>query len=156
MKGNIFSDYYRGQLMTDAKSRYDITHSTGSYSLFELLLINKKKFNVGGLSFNYGQRPDSFKGNDKRLAEMILSKSSHNISSVYVPNLEKFYIAYGDVQTTNDAIIIVFDEEIKVIELFIARGLKNDRQQLYSEVIDGIYDDEMKAISRTGKEVFKG
>ena len=73
-----------------------------------------------------------------------------------MPNLKKFYIAYGDVQTTNDAIIIVFDEEIKVIELFIARGLKNDRQQLYSDVIDGIYDDEMKAISKTGKEVFKG
>lgn len=156
MKGNIFSDYYKGQILTDAKSRYDIINSTGNYSLFEMLLINKKKFNVGGLSFNYVQRPDSFKGNDKRLAEMIIGKGSFSISSVYVPSLDKFYLAYGDIKTTNDALIIVFDEDKKTIELFIARGLKHDKQQLFFDVASGYYDDEMEAIRQTANSVFKG
>ncbi len=119
-------------------------------------MTNKKKFNVGGLSFNYVQRPDSFKGNDKRLAEMIIGKGSFSISSVYVPSLEKFYVAYGDVKTTNDALIIVFDEDKKSIELFIARGLKHDKQQLFSDVASGYYDDEMEAIRQTANGVFKG
>jgi len=155
MKGNIFTDYYKGLTMTDAKCRYDITESTENYSLFEMLLINKKKFNVGGLSFNYVQRPNSFKGNEKRMAEMIIGKGSFSISSVYVPNLEKFYIAYGDVKTTNDALIILFDEDKKTIELFIARGLKHDKQQLFSDVVSGYYDEEMEAIRKTAKGVFK-
>ncbi len=155
MKGNIFTDFYKGQLLTEAKSRYDVTHSTGSYPFFESLLINKQKFNVGGLSFNYAPRPTKFKGNEKRLAEMIIGKGSSSISSLFVPNLDKNYIAYGDVRTTNDAMIIFFDEGNKTIEIFIARGLKNDKQQLYSEVSGGFFDLELEAIRQSATVVFK-
>ncbi|MBK9671490.1 MAG: hypothetical protein IPO70_04395 [Bacteroidetes bacterium] len=143
-------------MLTDAKSRYDITHSTGTYPFFESLLINKIKFNIGGLSFNYAPRPFKFKGNEKRLAEMIIGKGSSSISSLFVPNLSKNYIAYGDVKTTNDAMIIFFDESNKTIEIFIARGLKNDKQQLYTEVSGGYLDLEMEAIRKKATFVFKG
>ena len=155
MIGNIFTDYYKGELLTDAKSRYDVTRSTGGYPLFESLLINKQKFNVGGLSFNYTPRPDNFKGNDKRLSDMIIGKGNSSISSIYVTNLQKNYFAYGDVKTTNDAIAIIFDEDKKTIELFIARGLKNDKKQLYSDVCAGYYDEEIEAIRQIAKDVFK-
>ena len=46
----ILTDFYKGQRLTEAQSRYDVTASTGEYDLFEILLINKLKFNVGGLS----------------------------------------------------------------------------------------------------------
>lgn len=156
MTGNIFTDYYIGQLLTDAKSRYDVINSTGSYPFIESLLINKQKFNVGGLSFNYAPRPQQFRGNEKRLAEMIFSKGNSSISSVYIPNLQKNYIGYGDVKTTNDAMIIFFDEDKKTIELFIARGLKNDKQQLYTDVCAGYYDEELEALRQSAKSVFKG
>lgn len=156
MKGNIFTDYYKGQLLTDAKCRYDISHSTGTYPVFESLLINKLKFNVGGLSFNYTQRPAKFKGNEKRLTEMILSKGSSSISSIYVPNLQKNYVAYGDVKTTNDAMIIFFDEDKRLIEVFIARGLKNDKKQLYTDACAGYYDAELEAIRQSATAVFNG
>ena len=156
MKGNIFTDCYIGQLLTDAKSRYDMINSTGGYPFFEMLLINKLKFNVGGLSFNYTPRPAKFKGNEKRLTEMIIGKGSSSISSLYIPNLQKNYIAYGDVKTTNDAMIVFFDEDKKTIELFIARGLKNDKQQLYTDVCAGYYDEELEAIRQSAKNVFKG
>lgn len=156
MSSKIFTDYYMGQLLTDAKSRYDIKASTGSYPLFEMLLINKQKFNVGGLSFNYAPRPMSFKGDEKRLSEMIISKGNSSISSVYVPNLNKNYFAFGDVKTTNDALIIIFDGEKKTIELFIARGLKYNKQHLYSDVCAGYYDNELEGLRQSAKNVFKG
>lgn len=146
MKGNIFTDYYLGELLTSAKSRYEIKKSHGEHPFLESLLINHKKFNVGGLSFNYNPRPSKFKGNANRLCEMIIGKGSSNISSVFVPNIFKNYIAYGDVNTTNDALIIIIDHNKNTIELFIARGLKNDKQQLHSEVCDGYYDDEMNKL----------
>ena len=58
----ILTDYYKGQRLTGAQSRFDITASTWEYDLFERLLINKQKFNVGGLSFNYVPRPDRWTG----------------------------------------------------------------------------------------------
>jgi hypothetical protein len=149
MRGKVFTDYYKGQLLTDAKSRYDITHSTGSHPIFETVLINHRKFNVGGLSFNYNSRPSKFKGNVKRLAEMIIGRDSFNITSVYVPNLEKNYVAFGDANTTNDALIIFIDNEKKIIEVFIARGLKNDKQQLHTDVCSGYYDDELEALRQS-------
>jgi len=146
MKGKLFTDYYKGQALTDSKSRYDVTHSTGSHPLLETLLINHRKFNIGGLSFNYNPRPTKFKGNLKRLAEMIIGRDSFNISSIYVPNLEKNYVAFGDINTTNDALSVFIDSEKKSIELFIARGLKNDKQVLYSDVCSGYYDDELELL----------
>ena len=58
----ILTDYYKGEKLTDAKSRFDITASTGEYDLFESLLINKAKFNIGGLSFNFSLQPERFGG----------------------------------------------------------------------------------------------
>lgn len=155
VKGSIFTDYYRGCLLSTSKSRYDIDLSTESYPFFEKLLINQKKFNVGGLSFNYCPRPKTFKAKEERLAEMIISKGNSSISSVYVPNISKYYLAYGDVKTTNDAIIILFDEEKQMIEIFIARGLKYDKRNLYNEVNEGYLDVEMEAIRQRSINVLK-
>lgn len=155
VKGSIFTDYYRGSLLSTSKSRYDIDLSTESYPFFEKLLINQKKFNVGGLSFNYCPRPKAFKAKEERLAEMIIGKGNSSISSVYVPNISKYYVAYGDVKTTNDAIIILFDEEKNTIEIFIARGLKYHKRNLYNEVIEGYLDVEMEAIRQRSINVLK-
>lgn len=134
----ILSDYYKGQKLTDAKSRFDITASTGEYDLFEILLINKQKFNIGGLSFNFGQRPDGWKG---KKTDMAITKGSHNITSVKRPNLENNF-AYGDINGSNDGCIIVFNPDFKetgitTIEIFIARGLRNDTDGLWNLFIDG-------------------
>jgi len=148
-RGKVFTDYYKGQLLTDAKRRYDVTHSAGSHPIFETVLINHRKFNIEGLSFIYSPRPPKFKGNLKRLAEMIIGRDSFNISSVYVPNIEKNYVAFGDVNTTNDALIVFIDSENKSIELFIARGLKNDRLQLYTAVCAGYYEEELYSLRQS-------
>jgi len=127
----ILTDYYKGEKLTDAKSRFDITASSGEYDLFECLLINKRKFNIGGLSFNYGDRPKNWKGKD---TDKAITRNNSNITTVKRADLET-NIAYGDINTTNDGCIILFNGDFKsvginTIEIFIARGCRNDQISL--------------------------
>ena len=150
----ILTDYYKAEKLTVAQCRYDITISTNSYELFENLLINKRKFNVGGLSFNYVDRPATFNGNQNRLAEKAITKGNCNVSSVYVPNVENHLIAYGDINNTNDALILVFSQDYSTIEVFIARGYKNDCMALYQQFIANEFEHEIEVLKAKSKEVF--
>lgn len=145
----ILTDYYCGKKLTDAKSRFDVVKSTGSYDLFERSLINKQKFNVGGLSFNCTKRPDRWKG---KKTDLAITKGSQNITSIKRPNPETNF-AYGDINGTNDGCIIVFNTDFKEvgisdIEMFIARGLRNDTTPLWDLLIDGELIDEMEALRK--------
>ena len=152
----ILTDYYKAVKMTDAESRYDVTNSTQSYEPFESLLINKRKFNIGGLSFNYVLRPATFKGIDGRRPDMAITKGNVSISSVYVPDLLKKLLAHGNINGTNDALIFVFSADMQIIELFIARGYKNDETALYQMVKAGELDAEMEALRAIAILIFKG
>ncbi len=152
----ILTDYYKGQRLTGAESRYDVTYSTQGYDLLETLLINKRKFNVGGLSFNYVPRPASFKGIDGRKTDMAITKGNANISSVYTPDLQKHLIGSGDVNGTKDALIFVFSSDYATIEIFVARGYANDELALYEAAKTGELDAEIEALRTKAKNVFKG
>ncbi len=133
----ILTDYYRADKLTKARSRHDITASTNEYDYFESLLINKRGYNVGGLSFNLVPRPDQWRGPKTDLA---IIKGSDNITSVKRPNIES-NIAYGDIKGKNDGCIIVFNSDfkevgIKTIEIYIARGAKNDIYNIWSLFTD--------------------
>ena len=87
------------------KVGYDIIASSGEYDLFESLLINKTRFNIGGFSFNCVTRPDRWKRKNSSLA---ISKGSHNITSLIRPDLNLNF-AFGDINHTKDGCIIVFN-----------------------------------------------
>ena len=145
----ILTDYYRGEKLTDAKSRFDITASTGEYDFFESLLSNKRKFNVGGLSFNFVPQPETHGG--KRV-DYILCKGSHSITKVFRPNLEN-NLAYGDINGSNDGCVIIFNPDYKetgitAIEILIARGLRNDTNSLWDLVTDGDLMEEVEALRK--------
>lgn len=134
----IFSDYYKFEKLTAAKSRFDCTASTGEHDLFETLLINKRTFNVGGISLNYCPQPETHGG---QRVDAILCKGSHSITKVIRPNPES-PVSYGDIKGTNDACIMIFNRDyreagITSIEMLIARGAKNDKVQLYHLFVDG-------------------
>lgn len=138
-----FTDYYKGEKLTDAKCRYDVTASTGEYNYFERNLINKRGFNVGGLSFNCVSRPDRWKG---KKTDLAITKGSDNITSLKRPNIENNF-AFGDIKGTNDGCIIMFnsnfkEEGLNTIEIFIARGLRNDTNSLWDLLIDGEFNFE--------------
>lgn len=150
----ILTDYYKAQKLTDAESRFDITHSTRSYELFESLLINKRKYNVGGLSFNYVPRPATFKGIEGRKTDMAITKGNVNISSLFTPDVQKKQFKYGDMNGTKDALIVIFSSDETVIELFIARGYVNDVMALFEEIKAGYLDAEIEVLRTMSKKVF--
>ena len=148
------TDYYKGQRLAEAQSRFDVTVSTGGYEFFERLLINKLKFNVGGLSFNFVPRPDKWSG---KKTDYAITKGSHNITSVKRPDIETPF-AYGDINGSMDGIIIIFNSDFKetginTIEIFIARGLRNDTNSLWDLFTDGELSHEVEALR--GKAVTK-
>jgi hypothetical protein len=141
------TDYYKAEPLTTSKFRYDVTTSTGNYDFFERTLINKRCFNIGGLSLNIVQRPDKWNGHKTDLA---ITKGTQNITSIKRPDIEKQF-AYGDIKGTNDACLIVFNSDFKEagitsLEIFIARGLKNDVNSLWNLFTDGELQHEMEAL----------
>ena len=159
----ILTDYYRFErLATKAKSRMDCTASTMTYEEFEEKRATKATkatehrdaTNVGDLIIYYNDTPTQFGGNVHRKADKSITIKSKNLSSVYVPDVNRDF-AYGDFTGTNDALLFVFyNLEVKngeiqegaIIEVFVARGKSRDRVPLYNALCDGELDEEMNAL----------
>jgi hypothetical protein len=142
----ILTDFYKFEHLPDCKSktRMDCTASTQSYPEFEALRNKLSKLFV-----HFGDVPCQFGGDVHRKADKAITKTK-NISSVYVPDVES-NLAYGDVKGTQDAILIVFNQDWKTagyttIEIFVARGYKNNRLNLWQNLSDGNYDDEISEL----------
>ncbi len=137
----ILTDYYKFVHLPDSKSkmRRDCVVSTQSYNEFENLR-NK----AGALFIYFGDLPLSFKGDVHRKADKAITKGK-NISSIFVPDI-LLNIAYGDIMGTKDAILILFEEDYKTIEMFIARGQKNNRLNLWQMLSDGELNDEISKL----------
>jgi hypothetical protein len=151
----IFDAYYKFEKLTPAKFRYDATQCTNLYDYFERLLINQRSFNVGGLSFNYVDRPNSWKRDEGRRAEKAITKGNHNVSSVFIPSLNTHLIGYGDINNTPDALILMFDATYTIIEVFIAKGYANDILALYTLVKEGEYNHEFELLRSNSKNSLK-
>jgi hypothetical protein len=144
----IFTDYIKAEnLPGNPKTRYDVTASTKNYLPFEIRLQNKK----GGRQFFYfGDTPCYFKFASKERPDKCISRNG-NISSVFIPDLAA-PLGYGDVYHTQDAIIILFSNEWKTIEIFIARGQRNNKMALYWIICSQELQDEFEMLRRDAKE----
>ncbi len=147
----ILTDYYRFEKLPNQRSRLriDCTASTHSYQPLEILR-NK----TGDLFLYIGDNTHT-KAGKKRKADLALSRTEH-ISSIYNPDLDLPYW-YGDMNGTTDAFLFVHlnTEFINggiqagaVIELFVARGQRSNRSQLYNILSDGELDEEMNVLRK--------
>lgn len=145
----ILTDYYRFEKLPNQKSktRIDCTVSTCSYNPLEALR-NK----TGDLFIYIGDNTHTKAGRDRK-ADLALSRTTH-ISSVYNPDMD-FPYWYGDMKGTADAFLFVHHDTPfinggiqpgAVVELFVARGQRNNRSQLYNALCDGELDEEMNAL----------
>lgn len=80
--------------------------------------------------------------------------STKNISSVFIPNINKPLFGFGDVKGTQDAILFVFSADYNLMEIFIARGYKHQQRALYNAMVKGelsaeIYKIRQMAINLT-------
>ena len=159
----ILTDYYLFEKLPNQKSklRIDCTATTGGYNPLEAFR-NK----AGDLFLYIGENAHTKAGRERK-ADLALSRGEH-ISSLYNPDLGLPYW-YGDMKGTTDAFMFVFhNTEVvnggvragAIIELFVARGQRNNRSQLYNILCDGELNEEMEAlrkqVAKTVTELEKG
>lgn len=137
------TDYYKLRRLPEYAEnktpRFDCVSSTGSYPQFEFIAQRSR---VKRFFVYYNGIPDSFSSNAKNNAERAIT-NTRNISSVFIPTLNKPFLGYGDVRETQDAILFIFSYDYMEMEIFIARGLKNNQKQLYNLLYDNELFDEI-------------
>jgi len=143
------TDYYKMAKLPTCKSklRLDCIASTGSYEPFEARATKtrEKRF-----KFYYGTTPEQFKAEAKRKGGMAIT-DTENLTSVYTPDLDNPLMGYGDMVGTQDALLFLFAEDYKGVEVFVARGLKNHIRGLFNLYTDGELTEEIKALRERAK-----
>jgi len=140
----ILTDYYKFDKFVSDKDRMDCTASTQNYNEFEATR-NKK----GQLFIYFCNIPSGFSTDAKRKTDKILTSSKgKNISSVFTPDVTLPF-AYGDVKNTTDAILIIRNKDYSTLEIFIARGQKNNRINLWQMLSSEDLEDEILTLRAT-------
>jgi len=139
----ILTDNYKFEHLPECKSkmRMDCTASTKSYPEFE-----KQRNKEGKLFIYFGDVPTRFGGDIHRKADRAITKGT-NISSVFIPDVT-MSMAYGDIKTTKDAILIIGNSDYTAMEIFVARGQKNNRINLWQMLTDGQLDGEISELRK--------
>lgn len=120
----------------------DCTASTGSYEPFEMRAERTKEKRF---KFYLSDTPEHFRGEAKRKSGMTIT-DTESISSVYCPDLENPLKGYGDMRDTQDALLFLFGEDYKSVEVFVARGLKHHKTGLFERFNGGELDEEIEAL----------
>lgn len=143
------TDYYKMAKLPTCKSklRFDCVASTGGYEPFE---AKAQRGRDKRFKFYYGGTPDTFTANAQRKADRVIGDGD-NISSVYTPDLDNPLLGYGDTKGTNDALLFLFSEDYKQIEIFVARGYKNHSKGLFALFADGELADEIATLRQQAK-----
>ncbi len=86
-----------------------------------------------------------------RKSDKTITQAGNNISSIYIPNLNKPDFGYGDCRDTMDALLMIIQEN--EIELFIAKGKKKNVIALFNLFIDGEFENEIRDLKRTAIKI---
>ncbi len=140
------TDYYQFREIKVIKShRYDCVASTGEYEPFEAFRNDKKQL------FVYCNKvPETFKAEARRKATYALTHTV-NISSVYIPDVDQKLKGYGDVKGAGDGLLFLFSDDMKQMEVFVARGYKHCIIELCTLFLDGELDGEIEALRNRAK-----
>lgn len=158
------TDYYRFEhLAGTAKTRLDCTTSTGGYNEFEIGRCRKatKSTKPGDLIIYCTdvQKNGNFNSDAKRKADKSLTLGSKNITSIYTFDPDP-QTGFGDFKNTQDALLFVFtgfsklgiaDVAGSIIEIYVARGLRNNARLLYNLLEDGRLEDEMRELKKRAR-----
>lgn len=143
------TDYYKMAKLPNCKSklRFDCVASTGGYEPFE---EKAQRGRDKRFKFYYGGTPDTFTANAQRKADRAIT-DGESISSVFTPDLDNPLMGYGDTKGTNDALLFLFSEDYRQIEIFVARGLKNHSKGLFALYADGELSEEIEQLRAQAK-----
>lgn len=142
------TDYYKMQELKVMKShRFDCISSTKEYEPFESIgqKARDKRFFI-----YYSNVPSRFIQNTKLGVDKAITNGK-NISSVYVPDLNNPLYGYGDTKNTDDALLFLFSYDYKQLEIFVGRGLKNNKKGLCSLFVNGELNAEIELLRKKAK-----
>ena len=143
---NLLDIYYGFERLSNSrsKSRLDLVTLTQTYEL----LPNPNKAWIYLIKVH-----EHIRGNQARKSELCLTGSDGKyISGVFIPEITKPEIGYGDIKGTTDAALFLLGENS--LEILIAKGKKNTAFALYQLLADGELDHEIEAL-RKGAGHFK-
>jgi len=138
----IIDCYYRFEKLNPekSKSRYDLVYNSDIYK--PVHNANSK----GQVFIYFGTNPN-IKAKPNRTSNLTITARDKHLTSVFIPDIEKQNLAYGDY--FQDAILIILSE--KTIELFICKGYKNSIQNLYNLLFDGELNQEIEEFREQSK-----
>ena len=147
------TDYYKMVKLPNCKSklRFDCIASTGEYEPFE---ERAQRGRDKRFKFYYGGTPDTFTAEAQKKTDRVITDTT-NISGVYTPDLDSPLLAYGDVANTDDALLFLFSEDYRQIDIFVARGMKNHVKGLFALFADGELNDEIARLRALAKPTMK-
>lgn len=131
----ILDCYYRFVKLdnTKCKTRFELVYNSDIYEP-----LNNPN-NKGEIFIYLGSNPN-IKASQNRKSNLTISVRSKHLTSVFIPEIEKPNLAYGD--CSQDAILIILSE--KTIELLICKGKKNTLPTLYNMLYDGEFSQEIE------------
>lgn len=169
MTAGIFSEcYIFGKVARKAKTRLDCIACTGGYAGFEVLRATKRQretafrdaLNIGDLICYLNKRPEHFRDTIGTPSIIMTKRGGSNLSTIYVPYLQKG-VGFGDFANTTDAIIFILRDITMsngkigpnaMIEVYIARNRGIYAKDLYSRVMQGLYSDELIMLKQKAME----
>ena len=137
---NLLDTYYRFERLSNSrsKSRLDLVTCTQTYEPLQ----KQSKAWVYLIKV-----PQHIRGNRERKSKLCLVGSDGNyISGVFIPEITKPEIGYGDIKGTTDAALFLLGENS--LEILIAKGKKNTAFALYQLLADGELDREIKILKQ--------
>jgi len=140
--------YYRFEKLglTKSKNRFDSVYKTDEYAPFE---IGKGRH---GEVYLYLNHQDYTNSHSRRKVDYCISNRLFHLTKVITPDIEHPEIAIGDVNNTEDALLIQFENDREVMHFFVCKGKKHSLNMLFNLFQDGELDAEIEEIKGcTGK-----
>jgi hypothetical protein len=148
-----------------SKKRLDCIQQTGDYKGLDCLQNHK------GMLFLYKTPAGHFVSSDaKREAEWSLTKSSLNVTSLYIEDLDYPEFAYGYPNSSrmlsngdenpffpyrHDAYLFLMNKDITELEMLVIPDSRNLISSYYQMLIDGELDQEIKQLRQDSKPFFE-
>lgn len=123
-------------------SRYTTIQSTGDYEPLERL--SNGNCSVPWLYVT--NIPDRW-SNKAHKRPCTLNTGKANISGLTFPNVVQYpNVAYGDIQGTNDAVLVIFSESRERINVLVFEGCRLVASELWSSYVSGGLSTELERV----------
>lgn len=148
----MLTDYYKlaqPSISTSVHRRESVA-STGGYAPFENIAQHTRD---GKIVCYLTKVPHNYISSVQERAAWTLRGNNKPITSIYTPDLRNPLRGCGDIHGTNDAALFIISADYKVVEIFIARGMKANVHGLFAVFARGELDGEIMRLRMQAKAI---